>query len=63
MCCRRRRWAERLSRGDPRRLPEATVQTCIVDLLRHTLDFVFYEKEWKMPPRAWVMAKAQFAVL
>jgi len=21
------------------------------------------EKEWKMPPREWVMAKAQFAVL
>jgi putative transposase len=34
---------EGLSRGDPGGVPEATVQTCIVHLLRHSLDFV----SWK----------------
>ena len=37
---RRRRWPERLPRSDQCCVPANTVQTCIVHLIRHSLDFV-----------------------
>ena len=49
------------------RSPARTVQTSVCDLVVDYGQAMAWvnrsEKQWKMPPREWSMAKAQFAVL